>query len=121
MPLKNEASPENWTWQQAVAWIAFDMQDAGDFAYWQMDFLGPRRLTVEEATHRVHQAIEELVNAIHNGKTRPIWSRYTGQFNRIDDSPNDHFEHDHIQTISTESGGAKMVHGRGGIFRLRAE
>lgn len=78
MPLKN--TPEElWTWQQAVAWVGFDIADPPRN--------GISRLKSDSDIATAEQAVHELCAAIERGALIPNWSPPPEKFRASIDDP----------------------------------
>ena len=74
MPLKDLGPLSRWHWREAIAWIAFNIPDAGS-SFWlskpTIEQIGIEKL---EAEIRARTAIAQLVKATKEDRLNPIWA-----------------------------------------------
>lgn len=76
MPLRNP-EPTLWHWQQAIAWIGFDIRNPplGFNIYTRLSGGGTKRHSEQPAAGKMRatQALDELLHAVKEAAIKPIW------------------------------------------------
>ena len=73
MPLKELGPPSRWHWREAIAWIAFNIPDAGSSFWLSKPTIEQIGIEKPVAQIRARRAVEELVAAVREGQIHPIW------------------------------------------------
>jgi hypothetical protein len=72
MPLKKDDRSETWNWKRAVAWIAFDIDDAPGQNVWEWGIATPQGRDLTPIYQAAFAAVEQLIRAIAAGSLTPI-------------------------------------------------